>query len=77
MEYCAGGDLSQLISDRKEKRIKGTFNALLDLNFVLKVFRQLLSALKELHHNDQVLTFQNFFENLPTAWVLNFEIYNF
>ena len=54
MEYCAGGDLSQLISDRKDKRIKGTFNALLDLNFVLKVFRQLLSALKDLHHNDQV-----------------------
>ena len=58
MEYCAGGDLSQLISDRKEKRIKGTFNALLDLNFVLKVFRQLLSALKELHHNDQVFIFE-------------------
>lgn len=58
MEYCAGGDLSQLISDRKEKRIKGTFNALLDLNFVLKVFRQLLSALKELHHNDQVSKFR-------------------
>lgn len=54
MEYCAGGDLSQLIADRKEKRIKGTYNALLEQSFIVKVFYQLLQALKELHYNDQV-----------------------
>jgi len=54
MEYCAGGDLSQLIADRKDKRIKGSYNALLDQSFIIKVFHQLLMALKELHNYDQV-----------------------
>ena len=56
MEYCAGGDLSQLIAERKELRIKGKTFALMEESFVLKVFNQLLLALKELHCNDQVQT---------------------
>ena len=54
MEYCAGGDLSQLISKQKELRVKGDRNAYLPQLFVFKVFKQLLNALKHLHSNDKV-----------------------
>ena len=54
MEYCAGGDLSQLISKQKELRVKGDRNAYLPQVFVFKVFKQLLNALKHLHSNDKV-----------------------
>ena len=54
MEYCAGGDLSQLISKQKELRVKGDRNAYLPHLFVFKVFKQLLNALKHLHSNDKV-----------------------
>lgn len=53
MEYCAGGDLAQLIEDRKQQRIKGRINAIVPPEFVKKVFHQLLLALKELHQNQQ------------------------
>jgi len=53
MEYCAGGDLSQLISKQKELRVKGDRNAYLPQLFVFKVFKQLLNALKHLHSNDK------------------------
>lgn len=53
MEYCAGGDLAQLIQDRKQKRLAGRLNSMLPQEFILKVFYQLLQALKELHQNQQ------------------------
>ncbi|CBY20273.1 unnamed protein product [Oikopleura dioica] len=53
MEYCAGGDLAQLIQDRKQKRLAGRLNSMVPQEFVLKVFYQLLQALKELHLNQQ------------------------
>ena len=53
MEYCAGGDLAQLIQDRKQKRLAGRLNSMLPQEFILKVFYQLLQALKELHLNQQ------------------------
>ena len=58
-EFCAGGDLSHLISQRKEMRMRGKRDAYLDSSFVIKVFRQLLSALKALHGNEKVTTAYN------------------
>jgi len=50
-EFCAGGDLAQLIAARKEQRMRGKRDAYLDSSYVVKVFRQLLTALQALHGN--------------------------
>ena len=54
-EFCAGGDLSHLIAKRKEMRMRGRSNAYMESSFVIKVFRQLLSALQALHGNEKVI----------------------
>ena len=56
MEFCAGGDLAKLISERKELRIQGKKDPFLPQSFILKVFSQMLSALTHLHTNDKVIT---------------------
>ena len=57
-EFCAGGDLSHLIAKRKEMRMRGRSNAYMESSFVVKVFRQLLSALQALHGNEKVVCFK-------------------
>ncbi len=54
MEFCAGGDLGKLISDRKELRLRGRRDAYLPQYFIIKIFKQLISALNDLHFNDKV-----------------------
>ena len=45
MEFCAGGDLGMLITERKSMRLRGRRDAYLPQYFIIKIFKQLISAL--------------------------------
>ena len=68
MEFCAGGDLGMLITERKSMRLRGRRDAYLPQYFIIKIFKQLISALKDLHFNDKVTRFISTRKYISPFW---------